>query len=290
MPIFLAVLLVAMIGGGVAIATWGGQDEKAVVIREAAGVTAPTTPPTGDAAKGGPVGGVEHTEALLRGVKQEGITIGTGPITVLEFVDFQCPYCKQHQLQEQPAAVQELVRTGRARLAMLPLAFLGPDSEKARTVFLKLSERNLGWNFADLLFRNQGTENTGYMTPEYLKALVAKIPGTTPADADPTPNAYSEHWAGLADAVGKTGAIKGTPSFAVGITGQEVGDFQAAGSDWAAAVRAVQLLEQQGTSPSTPTAPPSQGGPGTPGATPAPSTPLSPELPRDEQPSGRITT
>ncbi len=277
---FLLALVAVLFASGVGIARWGHDDE--VTVATVPGLPAPTTPATGDAGSGGPVGGADHTQTLLRGVPQEGLTLGSSDITIVEFVDFQCPFCRAHQLEVAPAAIEQVVKTGRARLMMVPLAFLGPDSDNARHVFLKLSERNLGWQFADLMFRNQGAEGTGYVTQRYLQKLVAAIPGTTAADADPTPNAYSERWANAADALASTGAIPGTPTFAVGYTGQDVRKYAIVGADWNAAINLAAVLAQGGTPGTSP------GTPGTTPGTPPGATPTTP-VPRF-QPGQRITT
>ncbi|MDO9354204.1 MAG: thioredoxin domain-containing protein [Solirubrobacteraceae bacterium] len=292
--VFFVAVVVGIGFGAVAIAKFG-QDDAPPKVKAAAGMVVPSTPPTGQAGQGGPVGGVDWMQAMLRGVKQGPMTIGAGPYTIVEFVDFQCPFCAQHELQYQPAAVEELVRTNRARLSILPLAFLGEDSEKARTVYLKLSERDLGWQFADLFFRNQGQENSGYVTREYLEKLLAKIPGTTPADADTTPNAFSEKWTKEIDRFAKIGALTGTPTFAVGRTAAPLGDFTVVGSDFSAALRLLLALEQGGspTSPGATPAPgvtPAPGGPQGPAETPAPeATPGAPAPDRD-LPGGAVTT
>lgn len=167
--------------------------------------------------------GVEETAALLKGVDQHGFTIGDpkAPVTLLEYVDLQCPYCKQHQLDVQPALVNELVRTGEAQISFVPLAFLGEQSVDARNVLLRLARKSRAWEFVNLFYWNQGVENSGYVTPEFLKQLVAGVPGTTAADASPKADPEDAQLAGAADALGQAVLTKhesGTPGFSVGPT------------------------------------------------------------------------
>lgn len=114
------------------------------------------------------VAGVEETKALLDGIPQAGFALGDpkAPVTLLEYVDLQCPFCKLHQLDAQPTLIKELVRTGQAQISFVPLAFLGQQSVEARNVFLRFVLRNQGWEFANLFYWNQGDENSGYVTPE----------------------------------------------------------------------------------------------------------------------------
>jgi protein-disulfide isomerase len=131
------------------------------------------------------VRGVPQTNAMLDGIAQHGATLGNpdAPVTIVEFIDFQCPFCAQFELSSQPKLIEELVRTGKAKIQAAPLGFLGEDSDVGRNQFFRLAEKDRGWNFLSLAFYNQGRENSGYMTDAYLKALISQIPGTTDADA-----------------------------------------------------------------------------------------------------------
>jgi hypothetical protein len=46
---------------------------------------------------------------------------------------------------------------------------------KAGRVAAAASQRNRLWNFVDLVYLNQGTENTGYVTPAYLRRRPADV-------------------------------------------------------------------------------------------------------------------
>ncbi|MBO9531791.1 MAG: thioredoxin domain-containing protein [Solirubrobacteraceae bacterium] len=152
-----------------------------VVIVLVAGRSTSESTPTPDGTAGLP-----ETTALLDGIEQHGVTLGDpkAPATIIEFIDFQCPFCRDHQLSTQPQVIRDLVRTGKARLAVQPLAFLGPDSELGRAVYLRLAANDHGWEFLNLAFWNQGAENSGYMTPTWLRRVTADIPEVTNADLE----------------------------------------------------------------------------------------------------------
>ncbi|MFT4034813.1 MAG: thioredoxin domain-containing protein [Patulibacter sp.] len=191
---------------------------------------------TGGAAKGDAVQGVAATKELLAGVEQNGLVLGDpkAPITMLEFLDVQCPYCRQHQLDHQPEVIKNLVRTGRIQLKVQPIALpqMGEDSEAGRAVALRLSHVNHTWDFLNLFYWNQGDEGTGYVTPTYLQALLKAIPGA-PDDVTRTLDERDQRLASDIDDASKVIAEKyasagerfGTPAFAIAKSGSGINAF-----------------------------------------------------------------
>lgn len=172
------------------------------------------------ATPGDAVRGETETRTLLAGLTQTGTTLGDpkAPVTIVEFIDLQCPFCAAHQLDEQPKVIDAVVRTGQAKVTIEPLAFLGPDSGIGRNVFLRLAKRNHAWDFLNLAYWNQGAENSGYMTDEWLKKITSPIPGVTAAELSRTREPALRPAIDAADAL-STKLMKkgdGTPFFAVG--------------------------------------------------------------------------
>lgn len=186
------------------------------------------------AATGAAVAGATESRAMLTGIPQSGKVLGNpkAPVTLLEFADLQCPYCKQYSLQTLPLIVRDYVRTGKVKLELHLLTFLGPDSIRGAQVASRAEAQNRLWNFTDLFYFNQGDEQTGYATDTYLKQLVGAVPGLTVAKvfAQPvTSSPTAEN--GAADALASKYGVTGTPSFVVnraGETGKLVGGFDLA--------------------------------------------------------------
>jgi protein-disulfide isomerase len=178
------------------------------------------------AAAGAPVTGVKESTAMLAGVPQSGKTLGDpkAPVTMIEFADLQCPFCKEYSLQTLPRIVQDYVRAGKVRLELHLLTFLGEDSVRGAAVANAAALQDKLWNFTDLFYFNQGEEKTGYATDAFLRKIADAVPGldADKAFADRTQQSVVAENA-AADALAGRYGVTGTPSFVVGPTG---GDLQ----------------------------------------------------------------
>jgi protein-disulfide isomerase len=167
----------------------------------------------------------EDTAAILDGIPQNGRVLGRpdAPVTLVEFADLQCPYCAQWSQQAFPELVNDYVRTGKMRLVFGGVAFLGPDSEQALRFSLAAGRQGKLWNVVHLLYANQGTENSGWVSDRLLRAIGAAIPGFATKHALDEASTVPVHqevesMAGEATSFG----VSGTPSFAAGRTGGEL--------------------------------------------------------------------
>jgi protein-disulfide isomerase len=118
-------------------------------------------------------------QGLLNGIPQHGNVLGksTAPVTIVEYIDLQCPYCQQFETQAAPTLIKKYVRTGKAKVMFRPIAFIGPDSQRGRDGAIAASQQNKMFNFVQLLYLNQGIENTGWLSDSTVSAAAATIPG-----------------------------------------------------------------------------------------------------------------
>jgi hypothetical protein len=132
---------------------------------------------------GHPVPGAGGDGALFAGITQRGSTLGArgAPVTLVIFGDLQSPTCAQFARSTLPELVRAEVRSGRLRLEFRPLSLIGTDSARAARMALALGQQGRLWQFVDLFYLNQRTQNTGYVTDARLRALAGALPA---ADVD----------------------------------------------------------------------------------------------------------
>jgi protein-disulfide isomerase len=92
-----------------------------------------------------------------------GRTLGSAdaPIDIQVWADFQCPVCARYARDIEPFLVGQYVETGKARLTFNDYSFIGPESFDAAVAARVAGESESFWPYHDLLFANQGAENSG---------------------------------------------------------------------------------------------------------------------------------
>jgi protein-disulfide isomerase len=97
------------------------------------------------------------------------------PVVVVEFGDFQCPYCQQFALGAGRQLRDEYVPGGQVRFVYRHLAFLGDESTWAAEASECANEQGLFWEYHDALYEEQGAENSGAFTLDNLKRFAAEL-------------------------------------------------------------------------------------------------------------------
>jgi protein-disulfide isomerase len=94
-------------------------------------------------------------EALERG---PGPTKGSAdaPVTMVEFSDFQCSFCKVFWRDRLPRIDQKYIQPGKVRFVYRHLALLGPPSVQAAIAAECAHEQDRFWPYHDRLFAASG--------------------------------------------------------------------------------------------------------------------------------------
>lgn len=105
----------------------------------------------------------------------------SAPITIVEFGDYQCPFCKRWNESTKPAIEKDMIDSGKASLIYIDFPIIGPDSVTVHAGSYCAQEQGLYWKYHDFMYASQGNENTGWANPENIKKLASNIDGM---DAD----------------------------------------------------------------------------------------------------------
>ena len=120
-----------------------------------------------------------EVQARFTGIPQKGAELGspTAPVTLQEYADLQCPFCRQYTLSVFPSLIRKYVREGKLRMEFHNFDIIGPDSIKASKMAMAAGQQNLLWQYADLFYNNQQEENSGYVTDQFLTQIGSGVKG-----------------------------------------------------------------------------------------------------------------
>lgn len=132
---------------------------------------------------------------------------------LVEFSDYQCPFCRRHAQQVLPELLRNYIDTGKVKYVMkeFPIPSLHPQAEGASLAALCAQDQGKYWEMHDALFAKGGD-----MGPEQLKARAAEVKleaGKFAACLD-----GEQHAARVAadQAQGQKLGVRGTPNFFLG--------------------------------------------------------------------------
>jgi protein-disulfide isomerase len=204
-----AVVVLAAIGIGLALALGGGSNAS-INNYPALGTLKNALP------------GATDVNTLFKGIPQKGLTLGNpkAPVTMVEYIDLQCPFCQQFETQVMPDIIKTYVRTGKVKIEARVLAFIGGDSSRGRKAMIAAAAQNRAYNFSEILYYNQGTENTGWLNDAMVGQAVSSIPGVRVHEILNLASSGSvSNQAKTFDAQGVADKASGTPTLFAGKTG-----------------------------------------------------------------------
>jgi protein-disulfide isomerase len=140
------------------------------------------------------------------------------PLTLVEFTDFQCPFCGRFETTTFPEIKKNYIDTGKLRLILrdLPLADMHPFALKAAQSVHCAGDQGKFWEMKELVFKNQNRLDADALA-DYAKDLALN------ADTFKSCMADGKHLQEIGDDAkyALSLGINGTPTF---ILGKAVGD------------------------------------------------------------------
>jgi len=141
---------------------------------------------------------VKHVDSLLAGIPESGTTLGNpkAKITITEYGDLECSVCdvfatptsfKNPEGESgtgwEDQLISKYVRTGKAKLVYKSLETASggnPNAnafEQQQAAAYAAGRQNKAWYYIELMYNEQGQEDTGYVTQSYLEGLAKQIHG-----------------------------------------------------------------------------------------------------------------
>lgn len=96
-------------------------------------------------------------------------------VTVIEFADFQCPFCEKFFTQTEPSLIKDYADKGKIKFAFRNWAFLGQESTYAAQGAECANEQGKFWEYHDYLYSHQGQENSGTFNKDKLEGFAPSI-------------------------------------------------------------------------------------------------------------------
>ena len=90
------------------------------------------------------------------------------PVVMLNYSEFQCPFCGKFAKDTKPTLVEEYVEDGTLRIEWRDFPYMGEESTRAATAARAAGEQGKFWEYHDALFADQAPPNSGKLTEDYL--------------------------------------------------------------------------------------------------------------------------
>jgi protein-disulfide isomerase len=141
------------------------------------------------------------------------------PVTMVEYSDYQCPFCARYFVQTEPAINESFVRTGQVQVIFrdFPIEGLHPNAPAAHVASLCIADQGapLYWEMHGKLFQTQD-EWSGSADPlPIFERLATEIGADLDAYTACLENDQEakQAWIDAAIAEGQAAGVSGTPSF-----------------------------------------------------------------------------
>lgn len=121
------------------------------------------------------------TPEFVKAQQVDGMTMGdpNAKVKVIEFADFQCPYCGIYVDQLEPTIIEDYVNTGKIQYTYHPFSFLGTgswdESVKSSEAAYCANDQGKFWEYRAMIYANQNGENQGAFSQSNLNAFAEVI-------------------------------------------------------------------------------------------------------------------
>ncbi|MEK7608665.1 MAG: DsbA family protein [Patescibacteria group bacterium] len=113
-------------------------------------------------------------------VQADDVVLGNAKakVTIIEYGDYQCPYCAKFFAEVEPAIKEKYVKTGKAKFIFRSFQFLGPESGVAAEAVSCAQDQGKFWEYHDAIFTEEyrdGQEHNGNLNRELFLKLAESL-------------------------------------------------------------------------------------------------------------------
>lgn len=113
-------------------------------------------------------------------IESDDVVLGDpkAPVTIIEFGDYQCPFCGKFFKETEPLIRENYIKTGKVKMVWRDFAFLGPESLSAAEAAHCSADQNKYWEYHDALMTEEirdGSEHNGNLNEVKFKELAKNL-------------------------------------------------------------------------------------------------------------------
>lgn len=113
-------------------------------------------------------------------VKEDDVILGDpkAPVTIIEYGDYQCPFCARFSKETEPLLRENYIRDGKAKMIFRNYQFLGPESFAAAEAVECAKDQKQFWAYHDAIYQTEladGRENNGNLNEELFVSLAKEL-------------------------------------------------------------------------------------------------------------------
>jgi protein-disulfide isomerase len=167
--------------------------------------------------------GAPAAPAAAPAFREQVVSIGAAPfkgeatatVTLIEFSDYQCPFCGRHYKQVMPKIVSDYVDTGKLKYVMFehPISSLHDNAYNASLAALCAGDQGKYWEMHNIMFDNQKELEVDKLKSYAVTIGLNAAEFNTCLDTKKYEKQVNSDLA-IADGLG----VEGTPGFAIGLT------------------------------------------------------------------------
>ncbi|MBB1256329.1 DsbA family protein [Streptomyces alkaliterrae] len=153
----------------------------AAVLASVSAFGRPDSPPSAEAGNGTSAAGDQRSPdadllALARREKGDPYALGRAdaPVVMIEYSDFQCPYCGRFARETKPELVKKYVDTGVLRIEWRQFPIFGAESDRVARASYAAGQQGRFWEFHDLVFAEERPKNSGAFVQRKLEEMAER--------------------------------------------------------------------------------------------------------------------